>query len=95
MVLGSCSKSDNEIDQTQIIQPVTVVPAYNDGSVMAINNLLEVNCIVSPASVLTNIGTDLKGGVKLYSSVVTTKALPSGEIEVRNKEKSKENKRIC
>ena len=55
----------------KMIQSVTIVPAYSDGSVEAINGLLELNLIVSPSSAAKGLTTKK---VNILLNSVTTKA---------------------
>ncbi len=82
--LFSCSKENENPDKSHIIQSVTVVPDYDDGSVMAINGLLEFDCIVTPATALNCIGSNLKDNIFLYASVAGTKSLSPESIQIRN-----------
>lgn len=83
-ILCSCTKENENSDTTPIIQSVTVVPDYDDGNVMAVNGLLEFDCIVTPATALDGIGSDLKDNIVLYSSIVNTKSLSSEPIQIRS-----------
>ena len=58
-------------DLEAMIQSVTIVPAYSDGSVEAINGLLELNLIVSPSSAAKGL---TKEKVNILLNSVTTKA---------------------
>ena len=59
-LLGSCSKINERLDnlEKEMIQTVTIIPAYSDGSVEANEDTLTVNCIVEPAAAVATIGRD-------------------------------------
>ena len=59
----------------KMIQAVTIVPAYSDGSVEAKNGTLTMNIIVSPASSLDSIKTGtIKDSLTVLAATVNTKA---------------------
>ena len=83
-LLFSCAKENGNSDKSQIIKSVTVVPDYDDGNVMAVNGLLTFDCIVTPATALNGIASNLKDNIVLYTSIVNTKSLSSEPIQIRN-----------
>ena len=69
-----------------MIQSVSITPAYSDGSVEAVDSILTLKCIVSPAEALSGIksGT-LKDSLVLYadSVKVKTKADARAYMEIK------------
>ena len=59
-------------DLEEMIQSVTIVPAYSDGSVKAEDGFLELNLIVSPAKVVKGL---TEKNVKILTDTVLTKAV--------------------
>ena len=87
-LLGSCSKTDECIDSTSelinangtMIQSVTILPAYADGSVEALDGILTVDFIVSPAASVAEVTKDsikvLVHEVKGQTKVTSYTTLP-------------------
>ena len=79
-------KIDNDIkfltgkveDLEKMIQSVTIVPAYSDGSVEAINGIVELNLIVSPSSAVEGL---TKEKVNILLNTVATKAVSVDTVE--------------
>ena len=87
-LLGSCSKINERIDGLdnrvyglenekiasveQMIQSVNITPAYSDGSVEAVNGILTLKCIVSPAEAIIGMES-LKDSLLIYADSVKVK----------------------
>lgn len=69
---------DNVGKLLAMIQSVSITPAYDDGSVEAVNGILTLKCIVSPAEALSGMES-LKDSLMIYadSVKVKTKASPA------------------
>ncbi|MCQ2176155.1 MAG: InlB B-repeat-containing protein, partial [Bacteroidales bacterium] len=65
----------------EMIQSVTIIPAYSDGSVEAVNGILELNLVVSPSSAAKGLTKD---NVKILLNKVATKAVSVGTVKTEN-----------
>ena len=76
-------------DLEAMIQSVTIVPAYSDGSVEAVDGILTLKCIVSPAEALKGMQS-LKDSLLIFadSVKVKTKAATSAYMEIKVSEAS-------
>ena len=64
-----------------MIQTVTIVPVYDDGSVKAANGVLELNLIVSPAGAVKGL---TKENVNILVNTVLTKAVSVDTVKTEN-----------
>ena len=64
-----------------MIQTVTIVPVYDDGSVEATNGVLELNLIVSPAGAVKGL---TKENVNILVNTVLTKAVSVDTVKTEN-----------
>ncbi|MCQ2069069.1 MAG: Ig-like domain-containing protein [Bacteroidaceae bacterium] len=92
-LLGSCSKINERIDgldqrigsieneKIDSIQTVSIIPAYSDGSVEAINGILYLDIIVEPSEAVATLTED---NLKVLVNGVKTKAVSMDTVAVTN-----------
>ena len=66
-----------------MIQKVTIVPAYSDGSVVVMEDTLTVNCIITPKTAVANLA---KGNFTVLTTGVLTKSPLYGTLPVAKDE---------
>ncbi len=68
-------------DIEKMIQTVTIVPAYSDGSVKAVSGILELNLIVSPAAAAKDLK---KENVRILTNNIFTKSVKVDTVKAGN-----------